>query len=31
MTLEEVKKVAMPACREFKVKRLESFWVACTR
>jgi predicted nucleotidyltransferase len=25
MTLEEIKKVAMPACREFKVKRLDLF------
>ena len=25
MTLEEVKKVAMPACQEFKVKRLDLF------
>ncbi len=25
MTLEEVKKVAVPACREFKVKRLDLF------
>ncbi|MFO7901731.1 MAG: nucleotidyltransferase family protein [Pirellulaceae bacterium] len=25
MTLEEIKKVAMPACRAFKVKRLDVF------
>jgi len=25
MTLEEIKKVATPACREFKVKRLDLF------
>ncbi len=25
MTLEEIKQVAMPACREFKVKRLDVF------
>jgi predicted nucleotidyltransferase len=25
MTLEEIKKAAMPACREFKVKRLDLF------
>ena len=25
MTLEEIKKVAMPACQEFKVKRLDLF------
>ena len=25
MTLEEIKKVAEPACREFKVKRLDLF------
>ena len=25
MTLEEVKQVAVPACREFKVKRLDLF------
>jgi len=25
MTLEEIKKVALPACREFKVKRLDLF------
>ena len=25
MTLEEIKKVAMPACREFKVKKLDLF------
>ena len=25
MTLEEIKKVALPACREFKVKRLDVF------
>ncbi len=25
MTFEEIKKVAMPACREFKVKRLDLF------
>jgi hypothetical protein len=25
MTLEEIKKIAMPACREFKVKRLDLF------
>ena len=25
MTLEEIKKVAMPACRKFKVKRLDLF------
>lgn len=25
MTLEEIKKVAVPACREFKVKRLDLF------
>ena len=25
MTLEDIKKVAMPACREFKVKRLDLF------
>jgi uncharacterized protein len=25
MTLEEIRKVALPACREFKVKRLDLF------
>jgi predicted nucleotidyltransferase len=25
MTLEEIKKVAVPACKEFKVKRLDLF------
>ena len=25
MTLEEIKRVALPACREFKVKRLDVF------
>jgi predicted nucleotidyltransferase len=25
MTLEEIKKVALPACREFEVKRLDLF------
>ena len=25
MTLEEIKRVALPACREFKVKRLDLF------
>lgn len=25
MTLEEIKKVAVPACREFRVKRLDLF------
>jgi predicted nucleotidyltransferase len=25
MTLEEIKKVAIPACREFRVKRLDIF------